>query len=208
MYRSKLTTSVYRKPTHTDRYLHYSSHYYPKGKSGIADCLYHRAKWICQQGPAPADEGMHVQKVFMAIGYPKQAGVKKQRKRRDGCLSGQPRVRVFLPYIKGISQKISRARKPLDVQTVFTSKDTLRKSLMKVTRRTGTMDLKGVVVLNSLCWMHRNLCWRDREGAESLYGIAQKAKLSLTDCISKCSLIQKDILNIMLEGGGPAPTHS
>ena len=44
---SKLTTSVYRNPTHTARYLHYSSHHHPKVKSGIADCLYHRAERIC-----------------------------------------------------------------------------------------------------------------------------------------------------------------
>ena len=28
-------------------------------------------------------------------------------------------------------------------------------------------------VLNSLCWMLSNLCWRDQEDVESLYGLAQ-----------------------------------
>ena len=82
---SKLATSVYMKPTHMDRYLHYSSHHHPKVKSGIADCLHHRAEQICQQGSALADEKMHVQKVLMANGYPKQAVVKKWRRRWDGC---------------------------------------------------------------------------------------------------------------------------
>ena len=41
--KSKQATSAYRKPTHTDHYLHYSSHHHPKVKSGIADCLHHRA---------------------------------------------------------------------------------------------------------------------------------------------------------------------
>ena len=41
---NKLATSVYRNPTHTDRYLHYSSHHHPKVKSGIADCLHHKAE--------------------------------------------------------------------------------------------------------------------------------------------------------------------
>ena len=88
---------------------------------------------------------MHVQKVFIANGYPKQAVVKKRRKRRDGCQSGWPRARVFLPYIKGMSEKISRACKPLGVQTVFTFRNTLRKSLTKVKGRPGMMDMKGVV---------------------------------------------------------------
>ena len=41
---SELTTSVCRKLTRTDRYLHYSSHHHPKVKFGIADCLHHRAE--------------------------------------------------------------------------------------------------------------------------------------------------------------------
>ena len=52
----KLTTSVYRKPTHTDRYLNYDSHHHPKVKSGIVDCLSHRAKRICKKGSALSDE--------------------------------------------------------------------------------------------------------------------------------------------------------
>ena len=79
----------------------------------------------------------------MANGYPKQAIVKKRRKRRDGCQSGRPRV--FLPYIKCISEKIRRECKPLGVLMVFTSRDTFRKSLMKVKRRPGMMNMKGVV---------------------------------------------------------------
>ena len=128
-----------------DRYLHYSSYHHPKVKSGIADCLHHRAERICQQGSALADERMHVQMVLMANGYPKQALVKKRRKRQDGCWSGWPRARVFLPYIKGISEKIRRVCKPMDVQMVFTSRNTLRKSLMKVKGRPGMMDMKGIV---------------------------------------------------------------
>ena len=50
---------------------------------------------------------------------------------------------MFLPYIKGISVKISRACKPLGVQLVFTSRNTLRKSLTK--GRPGMIDVKGVV---------------------------------------------------------------
>ena len=79
---------------------------------------------------------------------PKQEVVKKWRKRRDRCRSGQPRARVFLPYIKGISDKISRACKPLGVQTVFTSRNTLRKSLMKVKGR-KTRDDKCEFQLNA-----------------------------------------------------------
>ena len=40
----RLTTSVYRKPTHTDQYLAYDSHHPQSVKRVIVKCLYDRAK--------------------------------------------------------------------------------------------------------------------------------------------------------------------
>ena len=40
----RLTTCVYRKPTHTDQYLAYDSHHPQSVKRGIVKCLYERAK--------------------------------------------------------------------------------------------------------------------------------------------------------------------
>ena len=40
----RLTTSVYRKPTHTDQYLAYDSHHPQSVERGIVKCLYDRAK--------------------------------------------------------------------------------------------------------------------------------------------------------------------
>ena len=39
-----LTTSIYRKPTHTDQYLAYDSHHPQSVKRGIVKCLYECAK--------------------------------------------------------------------------------------------------------------------------------------------------------------------
>ena len=131
--------------THTDRYLHYSSHHHPMVKSGIADCLHHRAERICKQKPALTGERKHVQNVLMANGYPRRAAMKKQKRRRDAHWSGRPKARVFLPYIKGLSEKIGRACRPLGIQTTFSSRNTLRRSLTKVKETHSMMDVKGVV---------------------------------------------------------------
>ena len=40
------TTTVYRKPTHTDQYLAYDSHHPQSVKRGIVKCLYDRAKHL------------------------------------------------------------------------------------------------------------------------------------------------------------------
>jgi hypothetical protein len=42
----RLTTNVYRKPTHTDLYKHYTSHHHPCVKVGTVRCLGLRAETI------------------------------------------------------------------------------------------------------------------------------------------------------------------
>ncbi|XP_072172658.1 uncharacterized protein [Diadema setosum] len=42
----RLTTTVYRKPTHTDQYLAYDSHHPKSVKRGVVNCLYERASRI------------------------------------------------------------------------------------------------------------------------------------------------------------------
>ena len=39
---------VYRKPTHTDRYLHYNSFHHPSIKNSVCKTLINRAKTICE----------------------------------------------------------------------------------------------------------------------------------------------------------------
>ena len=46
-----LTTSVYRKPTHTDQYLAYDSHHPQSVKRGIVKCLYEGAKRLVTKPP-------------------------------------------------------------------------------------------------------------------------------------------------------------
>ena len=83
---------------------------------------------------------------------------------------------MFLPYIKGISEKISRPCKPLGVQTVFTSRDTLKKSLTKVKGRPGMMDMKGVLYSIPCAECSATYVGETRRtlDAESPYGRAQE----------------------------------
>ena len=40
-------TSVFRKKTHTDRYLNYESHHHPRTLNGVVKCLKNRAEEVC-----------------------------------------------------------------------------------------------------------------------------------------------------------------
>ena len=45
----KFSTEVYRKNTHTDRYIKYASHHHPRTKTGAIACLRNRAEKVCDQ---------------------------------------------------------------------------------------------------------------------------------------------------------------
>ncbi|KAK4882178.1 hypothetical protein RN001_005497 [Aquatica leii] len=63
--------SVYRKPTHTDRYLHASSHHHPAQKRSVIESLVHRAFSICQ--PENLDSELrHLTRTLVNNGYVKR----------------------------------------------------------------------------------------------------------------------------------------
>ena len=62
-------TSIYRKKTHTDRYLNYKSNHHPRILSGVVKCLSSRATSICNS--AILDKELaHLKTTFLANGYP------------------------------------------------------------------------------------------------------------------------------------------
>ncbi|XP_067682687.1 uncharacterized protein [Haliotis asinina] len=60
---NQLQTSVYRKPTHTDQYIHFKSNHPPKVKTGVISTLTRRAKNICSANLH--EEIEHLRKVFV-----------------------------------------------------------------------------------------------------------------------------------------------
>ena len=63
-----LTTSVFRKKTHTDWYLHFRSHHHPQVKTNVVSCLKSRAEWVCA-GDSLKEELNHLSRVFQANGH-------------------------------------------------------------------------------------------------------------------------------------------
>ncbi|CAN0028812.1 unnamed protein product, partial [Heterosigma akashiwo] len=64
------TTTVYRKPTHSDRYLHWTSNHPVNDKlSGIRTLVY-RANHYCSTVSLKMAELAHLRKTFADNGYP------------------------------------------------------------------------------------------------------------------------------------------
>ena len=66
----KLTTTVYRKATHTDRYIHFTSNHHNRVKRGVTTCLKWRATRICEAEDLEAED--HLRMTFRKNGYPEK----------------------------------------------------------------------------------------------------------------------------------------
>ena len=144
-------TKVYRKPTHTDLYIHYSSHHHPSVKSGTVRCLGSRAETICVDEISREEELAHLRDTFRGNGYPDRIVTNDLRKPPRTTLPSdeeQPTTnpsKLFLPYIQGLSENIQNRCRKMGIRTVFKSRGTLRQLLMNVKTPIPEMNKKEVV---------------------------------------------------------------
>ena len=77
-----LSTTVYRKPMHTDLYLQWDSHHTVSAKYSVVGTLYHRAETICSSPPLLQQEEKHLQKALHRCKYPAWALNRVKTKQR------------------------------------------------------------------------------------------------------------------------------
>ena len=142
---SKLITTVYRKKTHTNRYLNFRSHHHPRVKTGIISCLRVRAHNICDNTTLTSEK-KHLQHVFESNGYPSRTVTKvlQQSQARQQPTLDDVKT-LYLPYVKGLSEQIEKAVRDLDIRMVFKSASTLRKQLVHVKTKPNPDKVKGVI---------------------------------------------------------------
>ena len=68
-----LSTSVYRKPTHTDQYLQFDSHHPLIHKLGVIRTLEHRANVVISETAEREKEKAHIKSSLRKCGYPEWA---------------------------------------------------------------------------------------------------------------------------------------
>ena len=81
----KLLREVYRKPTHTNRYLQFESHHPSSVKSGVVACLVNRAITVSSDQTARDAELKRIHKIRKANRYPKKF-VERNIKKQVKCL--------------------------------------------------------------------------------------------------------------------------
>ena len=128
---------VFKKKTHTDSYLHAESYHHPAQKFGILSTLTVRALRISDEEHLE-EELSHLTSIFLGIGY-KEREIRKAIKREKIVVMAKkhhdPKARggrVFLPYIKGVTDNISRVLGRNDIIAQFSPGGAIRKNMHSV----------------------------------------------------------------------------
>ncbi|KAJ8023755.1 hypothetical protein HOLleu_36289 [Holothuria leucospilota] len=128
---SKLSFSVYRKPTHTDQYLHFSSNHHVSAKINVVNTLLHRTLTLCDEAKV-SDELDHITKALHKNDYPAHyvhRAVKKQTQQQITNKKASEEYNkglTFMPYVKGVSERITRILNHAGVKTFYFRSQKLR----------------------------------------------------------------------------------
>ena len=130
---------VYRKPTHTDQYLNYASHHPLHQKLGVIRTLYDRNDNVVTEESDRKVEESNVEDALKTCGYPewtfekvksqrKTAKQKDTRKKKDN--TEKSKGMVVLPYVNGVSERVSRVLKSYNIASAMKPHNTLRNQLV------------------------------------------------------------------------------
>ena len=129
-----LTSTVYRKPAHTDQYLAHDSHQPQSVKRGAVKCRYDLAKHLTTKPSVISVEKKHLSSVLVSNGYP-SSFVRKLAKTTRVIANKEPAQEfnsiAILPYVKGVSEFLRRCLQHQGIRTVFKSDTTLRSHLVR-----------------------------------------------------------------------------
>ena len=153
----RLNTTVYRKPTHTDQYLHWHRHHEITSKYTVADTLYHRAKTICSSPNQLQKEEQHLFKTLKRCRYPvlalnklkSQTPVPKKNTGNnytsDPNNSINPKPYIVVPYHQGLSESFKRTCKKYGIQVHLKGRPTIKNLLMTPKDKDPILNKNGVI---------------------------------------------------------------
>ena len=165
-----ISHQVYRKQTHTDRYLHADSHHFPPQKIGVINTLVTRALRISDKEHIQ-EEIDHLGRVFGDNRYSDRqfrkivASANKPKRSRTKDKDEYIIVnKVFLPYIKGATDRLAKTLKNHKVQVFFTSPNTIRNLVDSLKDPIEPKAYKGVYTIPCSCdKLYIGEIWRSME---------------------------------------------
>lgn len=144
-----LKTEVFRKKTHTGKYLNYTSNHSESVKESVAYALFDRAKAVCFEKETLVAEQNKISKELKNNGYPLKTISKCKRERgtnhNNPPSKENPTAFINIPYVPKLSEKIRRIARKYKIKTSFKSDNTLRQHLTKVKPRNEEQASKNCI---------------------------------------------------------------
>ena len=150
-----LSTSIYRKPTHTNQYLQWDSHHAIANKYSVINSLLHRAKNICSNQEQLEEELTHIDRVLSACKYPswaikrmkiKNSTPKTSRSNNQNNRSNNiNKSSITVPYNKGLSESFKNIGKKYGIQVHFKSGKTLKDELVAPKDKDHITKKSGII---------------------------------------------------------------
>ncbi|KAK3735298.1 hypothetical protein QZH41_000232 [Actinostola sp. cb2023] len=126
--------SIYRKKTHTDKYLDFNSHHPSRHKAAVVRTLSYRKENLLTDNNIKNEENIHICKSLSENGYPRQF-IKKfstlPKRNRESTVDDEFKGFAILPYVKGTTEKISRVLSRHKIRTCVKPHKTLREILSR-----------------------------------------------------------------------------
>ena len=153
----RLNTTVYRKPTHTDQYLHWDSLHPISLKYSVVETLHHRARTICSNKQSLQQEEDHLAKALKNCNFPmwalnrikiklnNPAHKKNENKASSTQQNNTPRPFITVPYYKGLSESVKKRCSNYGVQVYFKGGTTIKNLLMAPKDIDPMMKKSGVI---------------------------------------------------------------
>ena len=148
----KLKTTIYRKPTHTDRLQDQSSQNPTYHKATSIRTLTRRAQLVCDSPDSLQDETDYLNNIFSKNNYNTDFVRRNTHSNTDSNTQANPGpvTTATIPYIRGTSETIARLLQPYNIRVAHKLITTLRRLLTNVKDKDKPVDRQGAVY-NKCC---------------------------------------------------------
>ena len=158
-----LSTSVYRKPTHTDQYLHWDSNHHITAKHSVYNTLAHRAKTVSSTQDSLDQELLHIKTALQLCQFPNWALNQWEHSfkhpshtsNNNNNNSNNPsnnqdhnnkyKATIVVPYIPKTADRFKRICKGKNIQVHFKGTNTLRTTLVNPKDKDHKTKQTGVI---------------------------------------------------------------
>ena len=158
-------TTIYRKPTHTDRLLDQSSYNPTSHKATTIQTLTRRAQLVCDSTDNLTDETNYRNNVFSKNNYNAdfvRRNTYKSAEHNATNANPTPVTTATIHYIKGTSETIARILQPYNIRVAHKPITTLRQLLTNDKDKDEPNDRQGAVYKIKCCDCQATYWW-DRQ---------------------------------------------